>query len=164
MIFMAEIFDGYMKQRLVNVALGRRKLKSLSSHGLPLESVTPQGNGKYTVQSQSNPSMKYEVDLISGFCECTVGENGDICKHQATCAELSMTTLPQVFTATPKNRHWLASVAVGTKNAPPEAFFKSLVEEDCALPSESQVSNCLWVALLFDLKILIYPEKYLVFL
>lgn len=131
---MAEIFDGYMKQRLVEVALGRRKLKSISMATLPLDTVTSQGNGKYTVQSQSTPSLQYEVDLTTGFCKCTVGENGSLCKHQATCADYSMTALPQVFTATTENRWWLAAVAVGEENAPPESFFRRLVEDGSAPP------------------------------
>lgn len=148
-IFMAEIFDSYMKKRLVDVALGRRRVKSLSTATLPLEMVTFQGNGKYRVQSQSTPSLQYDVDLVTGFCECTAGENGSLCKHQAACADYSMTVLPQVFTATTENRRWLASVAVGDEKVPPEGFFRGLLEPTlekeetaCASPvQESQEST-----------------------
>lgn len=130
MIFMAEIFDGYMKNRLADVALGRRRRKNTNMRmgTLTLELVTPLGNGKYKVKSQSTPSLQYTVDLETGFCECNVGENGSLCKHQAACAEHSMTILPQVFTATSKNRRWLASVAVGEDKTPPESFFRGLLE------------------------------------
>lgn len=125
---MAEIFDSYMKKRLVDVALGRRRVKTLSTATLPLEMVTFQGNGKYRVQSQSTPSLQYDVDLVTGFCECTTGENGSLCKHQAACADYSMTVLPQVFTATTENRRWLASVAVGDEKIQPESFFRGLLQ------------------------------------
>ncbi|XP_045107496.1 uncharacterized protein LOC123502382 isoform X1 [Portunus trituberculatus] len=109
-IFMAGIFDGYMKNRLADVALGRRRRKNTRMGTLSLDSVTPLGNGKYKVNSHSTPSLQYTVDLETGFCECNVGENGSLCKHQAACAEHSMTILPQVFTATSKTgsgwRQW----------------------------------------------------------
>lgn len=95
---------------------------------LPTGMVTFQGNGKYTVQSQSVESLQYSVDLEAGFCECNVGENGSLCKHQAACAEYSMTVLPQVFTATSENSRWLASVAVSEDKTPPESFFRGLLE------------------------------------
>lgn len=49
MIFIAEIFDGYMKKRLIDVAKGRRRTKNMSLVRIFLEVVTPLGNGKYKV-------------------------------------------------------------------------------------------------------------------
>ena len=95
---------------------------------LSLDAVTSLGNGRYTVRSQSTASLEYAVDVKAGFCECNVGQNGALCKHQVACAEHSMTALPQVFAATSENRRWLASVAVGQENTPPETFLKGLLE------------------------------------
>ena len=100
--------------------------KSVKIGTLPPETVTSLGNAKYRVQSESTSSVQYEVDLNTGFCECTAGENGCVCKHQIACAELSMTVLPQMFVSTPANRRWLASIAVGEENVP-EVFFKGLL-------------------------------------
>lgn len=125
---MVEIFDSYMRKRLIDVALRRRRTKTISMGTLSFEAVAPLGNGKYTVRSQSTASLQYSVDIEAGFCECNVGQSGSLCKHQAACAEYSMTALPQVFTATSENRRWLASVAVGEENTPPETFFRGLLE------------------------------------
>ncbi|XP_050699733.1 uncharacterized protein LOC126987091 [Eriocheir sinensis] len=127
-VFMAEIFNGYMKKRLVDVALGRRKVKNISMGTLSLDAVTPLGGGKFQVASQSKASVQYKVDMQTGFCECVVGQTGSLCKHQAACAEHSMVVLPQVFTATSENRRWLASVAVGEEKTPPASFFEGLLE------------------------------------
>lgn len=65
------------------------------------------------------------------------------------CADYSMMVLPQVFTATTENRWWLASVTVGNNKAPPEGFYRGLLqptlqkeETACAFPvRESQESR-----------------------
>ena len=139
-MFMAEIFDTYMKKRLSDAALGRRRAKNTNMGTLSLDAVIPLGDDKYQVKSQSTASH-YTVDLQAGFCECTVGENGSLCKHQVACAEYSMTVLPQVFTATSENRRWLASVAVGDANTPPESFFRGLVEPTGQHCSTGSVSD-----------------------
>ena len=125
---MVEIFDSYMKKRLIDVAVGRRRTKNVSMGTLSLDAVTSLGNGRYSVRSQSTASLEYAVDVKAGFCECNVGQNGALCKHQVACAEHSMTALPQVFGATSESRRWLASVAVGEENTPPETFFRGLLE------------------------------------
>lgn len=123
---MVEIFDYYMRQRLVDVALSRRRVKTLSMDKLSVDAVQSFGDGKYKVQSQSEPAKEYEVDLNTGMCTCIKGENGAICKHQVACADFSMTVVPQVFIMTSESRQWLVALALGPDNAPNERFFKSL--------------------------------------
>lgn len=78
---MVEIFDQYMKQRLVDVALNRRRIKPVRVAAIPQEAVTSHGMGRFTVQSQSEQAEVYSVDLTIGMCSCPFGENGSLCKH-----------------------------------------------------------------------------------
>ncbi|KAK4327556.1 hypothetical protein Pmani_001963 [Petrolisthes manimaculis] len=128
LIFMVEIFDAYMRQRLVDVALRRRRLKSITVEKYPTDAVKSIGESLYSVQSQSDPTQVYEVDLAIGMCTCVKGQTGAICKHQVACAEYSMTAVPQILVLDCSSRQWLAALAVGTENAPKEDFFKGLTE------------------------------------
>lgn len=123
---MVEIFDYYMRQRLVDVALSRRRVKTMSVDKLAVNAVKSFGDGKYNVQSQSEPTKEYEVDLPTGMCSCTKGENGAICKHQVACADYSMTVVPQMLVMTNESRQWLVALALGPDKAPNESFFKKL--------------------------------------
>lgn len=126
-MFMAEIFDMYMQQRLVGVAVGRQKVKHINVGNVPLDNVTQCDDGVYNVHSETGPSRKYQVDLRVGTCTCPKGATGAVCKHQVTCAEYSMTVIPQVFISTSENRMWLAALAVGKEKTPDIYFFQRFV-------------------------------------
>ena len=132
---MVEIFDQYMKQRLVDVALKRRRVKPVGGAGIPMEAVISHGEGKFSVQSQTDSSKIYSCDLLIGTCTCIKGENGDICKHQIACAEHGMTVAPQVLVLNSANRRWLAALALGEEHAPDESFFKELKNHDTVASS-----------------------------
>lgn len=138
-MFMAEIFDCYMRQRIVDVALSRRRIKRVIMDTLPLETVKPLGGGIYQVQSESDPEQMYEVDLNIGICTCIRGNNGAICKHQIVCANHGMTVVPQMLVLNSSSRHRLAVLALGDEKAPAEGFFKSLKEEQSR---ETTEENC----------------------
>ncbi|KAG0729302.1 Sodium-coupled monocarboxylate transporter 1 [Chionoecetes opilio] len=128
-VFMVEIFDVYMRQRLVDVALGRRRVKNNNIGTVSMQSITSLGVKKFIVKSQTNPDESYDIDLSIGMCTCPKGENGAVCKHQAACAEFSLTELPQQFAVKAKNLHWLAALAVGDERTPDESFFRGLTDE-----------------------------------
>ena len=78
-MYMAEVFNLYMRNRLVEVALSRRapckskafkfRIGAVSPH-----IVTPLGENKYRVPSQAEGSkVKYLVDLNVGTCSCASG-------------------------------------------------------------------------------------------
>lgn len=136
---MAEIFDCYMRQRIVDVALRRRRVKSVNMDTLPLEAVKPLGGGIYHVQSESDPEQMHEVDLNIGICTCIRGNTGAICKHQVACANQGMTVVPQMLLLNSSSRHRLAVLALGEEKSPPEGFFKSLKEVQS---KESDKENC----------------------
>lgn len=64
---MVEIFDSYMRQRLVDVALSRRRVKSLSAEKTADYAIKVTSKGMYLVQSQSDQTQVYEVDLTIGM-------------------------------------------------------------------------------------------------
>ncbi|XP_064109014.1 uncharacterized protein LOC135217211 [Macrobrachium nipponense] len=127
--FMVEMFDVYMRQRLVDVALSRRHVKPIISTKVALDSVELVGNSKYKVQSESDPTIKYDVDPEIGLCSCMQGQTGAICKHQIACAKFSMTAVPQQFLSSSESRHRLAVMAVGQEKVPDVAFFRKLNED-----------------------------------
>lgn len=139
-VFMAEIFDCYMRQRMVDVALSRRRIKRVIMDTLPLETVKPLGGGIYKVQSESDPEQMYEVDLNIGICTCIRGNNGAICKHQVVCANQGMTVVPQMLVLNSSSRHRLAVLALGDEKAPAEGFFKPLKKE--VQSAERTEENC----------------------
>lgn len=123
LLFMVEIFHNYMRQRLVDVALCRRKVKSITVDRTVNIEVKSVSGDLYYVQSQSDKTHEYKVDLSIGMCSCVKGQSGAICKHQIACAEYSITALPQMFVSTSSSRRWLAALAVGQENVPKERFF-----------------------------------------
>ena len=44
--------------------------------------ITELGDTKFIVESQSNPEVIYQVDMVSGFCDCMSGMNCGPCKHK----------------------------------------------------------------------------------
>lgn len=139
-VFMAEIFDGYMKQRLVEVALGRRRVKQAwTFNTIPHESVTHMGDLHYSIKSQSEEGTLYSVDLAIGLCTCNVGENGRVCKHQLAAAEYSATVIPQLVNLTPVNRRWIAGVALGSEKVPSITFFEDLITSTAGVSTEPVV-------------------------
>ena len=40
------------------------------------------GGFKFLVGSEKNPDLFYQVDMLSGFCECKAGANCGPCKHK----------------------------------------------------------------------------------
>lgn len=98
----------------------------MSVDKLSVEAVKSFGDGKFSVQSQSEPTREYVVDLTTGMCSCTKGENGAICKHQIACADNSMMVVPQIFVMTSESWQWLAALALGPEKTPKESFFKHL--------------------------------------
>nr|XP_027234725.1 uncharacterized protein LOC113826051 isoform X2 [Penaeus vannamei] len=114
-IFMNEIYDGYMRQCLFDVALSQRRTNPIISRSVGVGNCTEADRCKFTVQSIRNKVVQYNVDLTSGTCNCSKGQNGEACKHLINCCEAYLQRLPQDFRSTPENRQWLASVAVGRK-------------------------------------------------
>ncbi|XP_043240097.1 uncharacterized protein LOC122390827 [Amphibalanus amphitrite] len=132
-MLMAEVWDAFMRQRLVDVALGRRGRRATvckTTSDLRDNVVQTEGGRNFKVRSEKDGSKVYDVDLQLGWCSCVKGQTGAVCKHQTACAEYAMTNLPQVYVDTQESRQWLAAVAMGKEAAPPADFFAGLVQQD----------------------------------
>lgn len=137
-MFMNEIYDGYMKQRLLDVALSRRKIKPFMKATIPSENITRVDEFRFLVVSDTNKDINYNVDLTIGMCQCMIGKTGKVCKHQIACGETAVMNLPQVLENTAENRHWLAGVAKGTEELPTVAFFSNEIK----IASEVHADSC----------------------
>ena len=141
---MAEVWDTYMQQRLVDAALGRRGTSQACGEGTArlreqVEQVDAEGHN-FRVTSEKDASKVYDVDLQLGWCSCVKGNTGAVCKHQTACAEFAMASLPQVFVATKERRQWLAAVAMGADAAPPVDFFAGLTEKEPTVSGDGAAS------------------------
>ena len=137
---MADIYSGYIQQRLIDVALGRRRSKRLDSSTVPEENITVIDTNSFRVRSDADPSIQYDVDISIGMCTCVKGETGAACKHQVACARMvGMVSLPQEILATPEKRRWLMCLAVGESEAPPQAFFSDIHVRTAPAAGEKQL-------------------------
>lgn len=127
-MFMNEIYDDYMKQRLLDVALCRRKIKTFMKATIPSENIARIDDFRFIVVSETNKDLHYNVDLTIGMCDCVIGKTGSVCKHQIACGETAVMNLPQVLENTTEIRHWLAGVAKGTEKLPAVEFFSDKIE------------------------------------
>lgn len=94
-----------MKQRLIELTVGRRQIKSAVGTfiTIPPEMVTPRGDAVYEVQSQSIPGRSYSVDSTIGMWTCTVGETGAL--QTASCSS-RMQHVNCVTALSTENRRW----------------------------------------------------------
>ena len=123
---MNEVFDSFMKNRLLDLALGRKhQIAKLQATN---ETFSIQRDDeRYLVSSSSHTGVVYVVDMKVGLCECPQGQTGGICKHQVACAQSESLELPQAFIDSPDCRQWLAYVAMGEKT-PSLDFFSDFGE------------------------------------
>ncbi|KAF0295676.1 hypothetical protein FJT64_006855 [Amphibalanus amphitrite] len=127
-MLMDEIYNGYMVQRLIDFALGRRQSKRLAPPTMNEASITRVDDHHFRVASESDPNVTYDVAMDVGVCSCPQGQSGAICKHQLACSHVTNMTLPQAFKPSAENRRWLMCVAVGEDKAPDVSFFGELTD------------------------------------
>ena len=126
---LVEVFDPYIKTRLLDVALGRRQTRlSAGGQEIPPDHVDELDADArvFRVRSQSDDTVWYTVDLAVGWCECIHGQTGAVCKHQVACASRTLVSLPQLWTNCPDQRQRLAALALGGDKQPPREFFETL--------------------------------------
>ena len=97
----------------------------MTANTVSLENIEPtDDHNKFVVTTGGDP---YEVDLTEGMCTCPNGNTGHPCKHQIACAEINLTTPPQMYQGTPEQKKHLAYVAHG--QLIDKEFFSNM--EDC---------------------------------
>ncbi|XP_043240288.1 uncharacterized protein LOC122390904 [Amphibalanus amphitrite] len=147
LVLLTEEWDDLVRQRLADVALGRRGKKATACEataGLQGYDVvqTEGGDGSFKVKGEGDDTQVYDVDLKTGWCSCTKGQTGAVCQHQTACAEHTMTRLPKGYVGTKERLRRLAAVATGEEAAPTEDFFASLFEQhDSDGPSDAAAAD-----------------------
>lgn len=113
-MLMNDVYDSYIKNRLIDVALGRTNIKTPKVTKAQIKEIVQVHDLLFEVMSESKEE-KYFVDMEIGICDCPVGQTGAVCKHQTACAEKYMLHLPQQFKNTLAYRQWLVGIALGRK-------------------------------------------------
>ncbi|KAK4317593.1 hypothetical protein Pmani_011329 [Petrolisthes manimaculis] len=132
-LFISDIFNSFMQNRLLDMALGRKHVKFVTKNPIPMTDIRCIDSCKYTVKSQTQEGEEHTVDLQVGICDCTSGETGDICKHQIACTEFYACSLPQAYKSSTETRQWLAGVALGNEKMPSAEFFSEMTVEGADL-------------------------------
>ncbi|KAK3889703.1 hypothetical protein Pcinc_006269 [Petrolisthes cinctipes] len=130
LLFMNEVYDAYMKQRLLAVALGRKKIKvPVNTSSFPsVANISRCNKHEFIVNSTSQDGVQYNVNMNIGICDCKTGRTGKVCKHQVACSEAYLMELPQVFISTPKTRQWIAEIVLGKDMMLPSEFFEDFMK------------------------------------
>ncbi|KAK4297889.1 hypothetical protein Pmani_007950 [Petrolisthes manimaculis] len=130
LLFMNEVYDAYMKQRLFAVALGRKKINvPVNTSSSPfVANISKCNKHEFIVNSTSQDGVQYNVYMNIDICDCKTGQTGKVCKHQVACSEAYLMELPQVFISTPKTRQWIAEIVLGKDKMLPSEFFDNFMK------------------------------------
>jgi hypothetical protein len=133
---MAEIYNSYLQQRMLDLALGRKKTKTQFVNVLPDAVVTCIEGcaSQYDVKSAGG-DVTYTVDLSVGICTCPAGNTGAVCKHQTACAQYSSCQLPLYTLLHQRNEGYLDS------STPDMEFFADLGKEDRIEPGQGGLGD-----------------------
>ena len=122
---MADIYNSYLRLRLLDVIL-KRNTSSKTASQVNMELITHEEGTMFSVQSEKDRNVSYNVDLAIGICSCPSGNTGAVCKHQIGCSQYSAVRLPQCFSFVAEDKRALAKVVYGDKDIPPVEFFEEL--------------------------------------
>ncbi|KAK4318792.1 hypothetical protein Pmani_010215 [Petrolisthes manimaculis] len=113
--FMNEVYVAYMKQRLLVVALRRKKMNVPvnTSSSSSVSNLSRCNIHEFIVNSTSQDGVQYNVNMNIGICDCKTGQTGKVCKHQVASSEAYLMELPQVFISTQKTRQRIADIVLG---------------------------------------------------
>ena len=125
---MADVYDRYLRLRLLDVVLKRGNSSKVASCTVPMDKVRHLADCVYEVEA-SNCNNMYTVDLAIGTCSCPIGDTGAICKHQLAASQFSAVRLPQMFGCSPQDKYLLSKIVYGNSSSYTIDFFRKLGEE-----------------------------------
>ena len=80
---MAEVYNQHFINKILNILLQRKRTISFDSPLINVDLIrTTENSHIFLVESETNQSTIYEVDVSLGTCTCPTGHNGSMCKHQ----------------------------------------------------------------------------------
>ena len=125
---MGDVYDRYLRLRLLDVILKRNKSSGAASTAVPMEKAQHVSGPEYRVQASESESW-YSVDLAVGMCSCPAGDTGAVCKHQLAASQFSAVKLPQMFGCSPDDKCLLSKIVYGNKSSYDVSFFSNLGHE-----------------------------------
>ena len=143
---MAEQFEEMFKDRLLDIALRRRKaLHEINDHRMTsritAEMVVHSDEPNiYEVESESVLDCKYTVDTLIVRCTCVAGIGGKFCKHIAAVERFFPGSIAIDRMSTAPERYQVALLAVGNGEVPEPQFFGCTDEQAAELRNRSDNS------------------------
>ena len=139
--FLTDTLESYHCRKLISVSNNRLdsyialKFKGLHAAKISKECIQQtECKNVYIVQSKTDRTMSYTVDMIVGVCTCPQGIDGSPCLHQAAVSiHYGRASINCIPTISPKVRQIYAQIAIGDKASTNISFYGSL---------HSNVSNC----------------------
>ena len=122
LMVMADVYNNYLRLRLSDVLL--KKDRCSKTVEVPLSDVTHDGGSVYTVNSKSQDTSQYTVDLSIGMCTCSKGNS--VCKHQIAASQFSAVRLPQMHSCTSSEKKHLYKLIYADKPLPTPTFLGGL--------------------------------------
>ena len=97
----------------------RNKCRGGKKTKLKKEQIQELGDGVFAVQSQSDETQWYSVNMFSGFCECLGGRNCAPCVHKHSIAQHFKTSMFSALPSMdPNMRAMCHLIATGKKEDP----------------------------------------------
>ena len=139
--FLTDTLESYHCRKLISVSNNRLdsyialKFKGLHAAKISKECIQEtECKNVYIVQSKTDRTMSYTLDMIVGVCTCPQGIDGSPCSHQAAVSiHYGRASINCIPTISPKVRQIYAQIALGDKASTNISFYGSL---------HSNVSNC----------------------
>ena len=121
---MADVYDRYLRVRLLDVILKRDNSSTVASPLVTMDKVQHISGSEYKVQGSES---WHRVDLAIGMCSCPASDRRAACKHQLAASQFSAVKL--MFDCTPSDKYLLSKIVYGDKSPYDISFFLNLGDE-----------------------------------
>ena len=139
--FMAEVYNQHFINKILNILLQRKRTISFDSPLINVDLIrTTENSHIFLVESETNQSTIYEVDISLGTCTCPIGHNGSMCKHQRGVIFHKNMQPPNLYLQSEEEKHFYSILALG-RDAPPSGFFPSQDKSFQATTSLNNITN-----------------------
>jgi hypothetical protein len=128
-VILADRFEDVVTQRILDVALGKRKVlhnfSIFESTNITNNMITtcPEDAQEFVVCSDVNQEHSCTVNMALRLCTCSASIDGQFCKHLAAVEHYHPESVNIHKMMSPQERHQLATLAVGTSTASDESLF-----------------------------------------
>ena len=127
-----ETMERYYQTKLLSVAHSRldrfisMRYQGLNAKAYEKGMITQVSNTIYTVQSNTECGVTYNIDMDIGTCTCPAGRDGSPCSHQAAVALHYRCNTVNCIMTTPQGKMLLAFIAYGENAVSDLAFYQAV--------------------------------------